>query len=358
MNAYYHRWLIVLLIGWLSVGESYGWGFYAHRRINRMAVFLLPPEMLVFFKHNIQFLTENAVNPDRRRYAVEGEAPRHFLDADVYGDSAVYKLPRYWTSAVAQYTEDTLMAYGIVPWHIERVQRQLTRAFAEKDTRRILSLAADLGHYIGDGNVPLHTTENYNGQLSGQYGIHGFWESRLPELFFEQYDFFFDEPASYLPNTQLRAWQAVIEAHEALDSVLRFERLLTERMGVDRKYAFETRGNVNVRVYSRDFSTAYHQMLDGQIERRLRATVKMVADFWFTAWVDAGQPDLSPLVGLSKKEIEALEKEQKQLLETPNTPVPTRTHDDYGAAIPTPAQHFGQAILWAATRRRTHSKND
>ncbi len=161
-----------------------GWGFFAHKKINRLAVFTLPPEIFFFYKENINYLTEKAVNPDMRRYIIKEEAPRHYIDLDVYGDSAVYKLPRYWKEAVEKLTEDTLNAYGVVPWHINRVSYQLSLAFLNKDAKSILRFSADLGHYIADANVPLHTTENYNGQFTGQYGIHGFWESRLPELFF------------------------------------------------------------------------------------------------------------------------------------------------------------------------------
>ena len=181
---------LVLMILFTAVEGLTAWGFFAHRRINRLAVFSLPPEMIGFFKENIQFISENAVNPDRRRYAVEGEAEKHFIDVDVYGDSAVYKLPRYWDQAVEIIGEDTLKAYGIGPWNVYRVKLELTQAFSRRDAKAILRLAADLGHYIGDINVPLHTTKNYNGQLSGQEGIHGFWESRIPELLSDQYDFF------------------------------------------------------------------------------------------------------------------------------------------------------------------------
>lgn len=353
--------LLALTFLCLESTQTFGWGFFSHRRINRMAVFLLPPEMTGFFKSNIQFLSENAVNPDRRRYAVEGEAPRHFLDADVYGDSAVYKLPRYWKQAVEKYTEDTLMAYGIVPWHINKMKYRLTKAFEEKNTQRILLLAADMGHYIGDANVPLHTTENYNGQFSGQYGIHGFWESRLPELFFEDYDFFFEDKATYIERPQMRAWQAVTEAHEALDSVLSFEKALTEKMGVDKKYAFETRGNINVRVYSRDFSTAYHDMLDGQVEHRLRASVKMIADFWYTCWVDAGQPDLNALAKLSKAEQEAIQEEIKELRQQQK--LKSRQHESRLSPknpdqLPTaPAVSFGQKF-WAALQHQRKPLSD
>lgn len=271
------------------------WGFFAHQKINRMAVFRLPPEMITFYKHHIQYITENAVNPDRRRYAVDYEAPRHYIDLDVYGDSAVFKMPRYWNHAVEKFTEDTLQAYGIVPWHVNFVTYQLTEAFKKNNAEDILRYSADLGHYIADANVPLHTTENYNGQLTGQYGIHGFWESRLPELFSDDYDFFIGK-AEYVENTQLAIWDAVKDAHLALDSVFGFEKKLTKKMADDRKYSSELRGNVNVKVYSRDFSKAYHNMLGDQVKRRMRNSIKMVGDYWFTAWVNAGQPDLDILI--------------------------------------------------------------
>jgi hypothetical protein len=275
--------------------ESVAWGFYAHQLINRLAVFTLPPEMLPFYKRYIQFITENAVNPDRRRYAVQGEAERHYIDIDVYGDSAHYTMPRFYREAVALYTEDTLRVYGIVPWHVYTMKQWLTKAMEEKNARQILRLSADLGHYIADAHVPLHTTRNYNGQLSNQKGIHGFWESRLPELFADEYDFFTGR-ARYVKDPQQRIWQAVIQAHEALDSVLIFEKQLSARFGEGKKYSYEERNGLTIKVYSREFSAAYQEMLQGQVERQMRASVKMIGDFWYTCWIDAGQPDLWSLV--------------------------------------------------------------
>ncbi len=292
------------------------WGFHAHRKINRLAVFTLPPEMIGFYKKNIQYIVEKSVNPDMRRYVNKLEAPRHYIDLDVYGDSALEIMPRYWREAVEKFTEDTLQAYGIVPWHINRVRYRLTEAFKERDLERVLRYSADLGHYVGDANVPLHTTENYNGQFSGQYGIHGFWESRLPELFSDEYDFFVGK-ATYLNNPQLEAWEAVIHANNALDSVLLFEKQLTEKMGEDKKYAFESRGTSVIRVYSYDFSKAYHNKLSGMVERRMRSAVKMVGDFWYTCWVDAGQPILDGAI------IEESEKESIKV----NPKIKVRNHE-------------------------------
>ncbi len=77
---------IVLFVLFCAINkQSFCWGFYAHQRINYYALFLLPPEMMVLYKPNIQFLTDHAVDPDKRRYAVAAEAPKHYIDIDHYG---------------------------------------------------------------------------------------------------------------------------------------------------------------------------------------------------------------------------------------------------------------------------------
>lgn len=301
-----------------------GWGFFAHERINRLAVFTLPPEMIGFYKKNISFITEASVNPDRRRFAVVDEAPRHYIDFDHYGDSAIHTMPRYWKEAVACYSEDTLKAYGIVPWHIYRMYYQLRDAFMIRDPERILRVSAELGHYIADANVPLHTTENYNGQLTGQEGIHAFWESRLPEMFSDDYDFFVGK-AEYISDPQPAAWRAVISAHNKVDSVLLEEKKLAQRFG-DKKYSFETKGRQTVKVYSREYSKEYHRILKGMVEQQMRASIKMIGSFWYTAWVDAGQPDLKALIDYRPSE-EELKKRREELEEWKRGVLKGKGHD-------------------------------
>lgn len=284
-----------------SFGFQAQWGFWAHRRINRLAVFRLPPEMQYFYKKHIDYLTENAVNPDRRRYAVVGEAERHFIDLDVYGDSASSILPKFWSVAVKKMGEDSLRKHGIVPWYIQTASFQLTEAFKDKDPKRILRISADLGHYIADANVPLHTTRNYNGQLTKQDGIHAFWESRLPELYAVNYDLWIGQ-ATYVNNISEVVWTAVNRAHTASDSVFLLERQLSESFAHDKKFSYEPRNNVLVRTYSEDFSRAYHELLKGQVQRQMRSSVEMVGNLWFTCWVNAGQPDLSEMNNFSFNE--------------------------------------------------------
>ena len=316
------RFLKIILTAAVMINTA--WGFFAHQKINRLAVFTLPPEMIGFYKQNIQFVTEAAINPDRRRYAVPDEAPKHYIDLEEYGDSAAYKIPRYWKDAVEKYSEDTLVAYGIVPWQINQSYFELRDAFLLSDPDRILKVSADLGHYVADAHVPLHTTRNYDGQYTGQNGIHAFWESRLPELFFGNYDFFVGK-ALYLNNVQLAAWTAVIQSHQALDSVLIFEQELARRAG-EKKYNFESKGKQTVKVISSDYAADYHTRLAGMVERRFRASVKMVGDVWYTAWVDAGQPDLKKLIHYKPTE-EELKRRQEELKRWKERTLKPRGHE-------------------------------
>ena len=274
---------------------SFCWGFYGHQKINYQAVFLLPPQLLAFYKQHIQFVSEHAVDPDKRRYAVEEEGPRHYIDIDHYGNYPYDSLPRHWNDAVAKYSEDTLQQYGIVPWWIQVMQARLTEAFKEKNVAKILKLSADLGHYIGDAHVPLHVCSNHNGQHTNQRGIHGFWESRVPELLAEkEWDFFIGK-ATYIKSTSDFIWKRVLESAAAADTVLQYEKLLTQSFSPDQKYAHENRNGKVVRQYSTAFTTAYDKQLKGMVERRMRQSIYAVASFWYTAWINAGQPDLSTL---------------------------------------------------------------
>ncbi len=217
------------------------WGFYMHEKINYHAVFLLPPQMMILFKSNIGWLSEHAVDPDKRRYMVASEGAHHFLDIDHYGVYPFPEIPRDYATAVRKFSADTLQTYGIVPWWIQVMMDRLTKAFREKDKFRILKLAAELGHYVADAHVPLHVCSNHNGQLTGQQGIHAFWESRVPELFAESdWDFFIGK-ASYIPNLSSFIWNRVLESAAAADTVLRCEKEISGLFRQEQKYAFEER---------------------------------------------------------------------------------------------------------------------
>ena len=282
--------------------ECYCWGFYGHKKINNYAVFLLPPQMLVLYKRHVDLLTEHAVDPDMRRYAIAQEGARHYIDIDKYGKYPFDALPRKWNDARDKFSEDSLQKHGIVPWWVQTMLFRLTDAFKEKNQVKILKLSAEIGHYIADAHVPLHANSNHNGQYTHQQGIHGFWESRVPELLADkEWDFFIGK-ADYIKDPGNSIWQRVLESAAAADTVLGYEKELSEQFPADQKFSFENRNGTTIRQYSSAFTKAYDMKLRGMVERRMRMAIYSVASFWYTAWINAGEPDLTKL---SNKEFSA-----------------------------------------------------
>jgi hypothetical protein len=288
------------------------WGFFAHKQINRLAVFTLPSGLNRFFKANINYLTEHAVDPDKRRYADTAEAPRHFLDVERY-EKHIDSIPRKWEAALLKYGAKRLNQDGIVPWQIQKSYFRLVTAFKLKDSIRILLAAAAIGHYISDAHVPLHTTENHNGQLTNQSGIHAFWESRLPELFAKDYNFMIGK-AVYIDDPLKEAWKIVSHTHSLVDTVLRFEAILNKRFPASQKYSFSERNFQVARQYGLNYSRAYQNILENMVEKQMRLSILSVGSYWYSAWVDAGQPELENLskVSLSFEELKELNNQEQQ----------------------------------------------
>lgn len=385
--------LFLFLIGSSFAIQTDEWGFWGHRRINRMAVFILPTEMISFYKQNIEFVTEHAVDPDKRRYATKFEAVRHYIDIDHWGNYPFDNLPREFDDALMKYgrlyvinssgdsllvkqeiiegssklilsegsqvyeteyietykpffkkhirpqyfedkwvvncdslnvlfgltpgtidcqeafVEDHLSEYGISPYYLPIIQNQLTEAFRTQNVSKILRLSAEIGHYIGDAHVPLHTTKNYNGQLTDQVGIHAFWESRIPELFADkEYDYFVGK-AVYIDDPKAYYWDVVLESYQLVDSVLAIEKSLSILFPSDKQYCYEERLGRTIRTQCKEYAAAYQERMGGMVEKRMREAIQSIGSAWYTAWVDAGQPNLRLLgaYDLSPAERKALE---------------------------------------------------
>jgi len=222
---------------------------------------------------------------------------------------------------------DRFSEYGIVPYHLLQMQNRLTTAFRQRDAKLILRLATEMGHYVGDASVPLHTTKNYNGQLTNQVGIHAFWESRIPELFADrEYDLFTGK-ADYIDNPKEYFWEIVLASHRLVDSVLSIEKRLSRTFPEDQQYCFDERLNRTIRTQCEAYARAYQEAMNGMVENRMRSTIHAVASCWYTAWVDAGQPDLSRIddVRFTKKELERLRALEAQ---TDNPDFKIRKHEN------------------------------
>lgn len=283
--------LIILIVTFYSSGYSSElikpWGFFAHKKINSMAIYTLPIEMIPFYKRHQKEIEELSVLPDQRRYIMDNEASRHYIDLDRYTISDIHYTS--WTEITKNIHQDSLVKHGIVPWHIPILYQQLKYAFLRRDTIKIIKLSAEMGHYIGDLHVPLHTTSNYDGQKTGQTGLHAFWESRIPEILNEALEEWVG-PATFVSNVTKSTWDWVMESHAQVKILIDKEAKLNATFKQSKKYTFEKKGNALQKNYSLEYSKKYHQVLDHQIEDRFQSAYKHVGDIWYSAWIEAGQP--------------------------------------------------------------------
>jgi len=346
------------------------WGFFGHRKINRMAVFTLPESVLPLYKRNIEYLTEHAVDPDKRRYATKNEFARHYIDIDHWDTLPLNNVPRLYRDAILKYGslnavagKDTteisiseedlsnlyqniiypsrfdpkvpinirtlenltdldlsefeevyynndIVNYGISPYFLEHFYKQLIYAFEKKDVDWILKISADIGHYISDAHVPLHTTLNYNGQLTGQLGIHAFWESRLPELYADEFYDFIVGKAEYIDDIRSYIWNIITSSHELLADVLEKEKLVKSQFAEDEQFCFDERLGQTIWIQCPEYCQAYHDALGNMVESRMQASIHAVGSFWYSAWVEAGQPDFEFMVNTV---IEPDDNERKKL---------------------------------------------
>ena len=283
----------VRVIAIVAVGLLFGsWGFLVHRTTTQLAIYQLPAQLQPFFHRNAEVLVQKSVRPDQRRNYDSTEAPKHFIDLELFGDSAAWKMPYAWNDAIAAYTKDSLEKYGYVPYWIVVVQQRLTEAFRNGKPDSVLYYASDLAHYIGDANVPLHTSVNYDGQLTNQRGLHALWETTVPELELSGYNLYARHRAKYIRNKEEAIWTAIRRAYALLPKVFLLEREASDGFTDSTKFRLQIRNGRESRTFTTAFATAYGKKLAPMVNDQLLHSARMIADFWYTAWVDAGKPDL------------------------------------------------------------------
>jgi hypothetical protein len=286
--------LIVLISG--SVSLAFAWGRWGHKHISRGAVFALPKPMQTFYYNHIDFITESAVIPDLRRALIndKNEPPRHFIDVENF-KSAVSDLPKDPKQAFKKYDSSFLKKNGYLPWYIEEITGKLTNAFKKKDKSEILFLSSELSHYIADAHMPLHTSSNYNGQFTGQNGVHSLWESALPETFGGTFHFK-TPPAVYIKDIPAKTFEMIAQSHALVDTLLAKEKEVRSRFTEENMYKRDSAGKVvmfySSPVFSYEYQKEFQEALGDMVEHQLQLSIYDVASYWYTAWVNGGSPNL------------------------------------------------------------------
>jgi hypothetical protein len=274
--------IVPVMVLVLAPARAHAWGYEPHRFIMDRAIALLPVEIRPLFERHRALVVERVVDPDLWRDAgFDEESKNHFLDIDWegFGPFPFAGLPREYSAAVAKFGVSRIQETGTLPWRVEEMYGNLRRAFEAYPRRgafsrfAILHTAAWLSHYVGDAHVPLHAVVNYDGQLTGQNGVHTRWES----LLFERYrDRLTIAPRALPPvkNPRDFIFDRVLEGTQAMPSLLASDR--------------EAIGSRD--VYDDRYFSAFFASTRPLLERRLNESIAAVAAMIAGAWEAAGRP--------------------------------------------------------------------
>jgi hypothetical protein len=277
------RTLLVLAVLAVPV-PSLAWGFEAHKFIADRMIALLPPELRPLFEERRSFIVERSIDPDLwRTVGWEEEPPNHFLDIDhqAFGPYPFAALPRDYGDAVQKFGRDFIHQQGLLPWRTAEFYGRLVREFESLKrtpppgyaTDNIVLFAAVIAHYVSDGHVPLHSVVNYNGQMTGQDGVHSRWEA---ELFERNRSTLKIAPPPVKPVTAPR------------DAM--FEVLLASNRDSANVLDSDRQAAAGRDFYDAGYFEAFGKGTLSTLERRLNDSISAVASFITGAWETAGKP--------------------------------------------------------------------
>ena len=273
--------LIALAWSFLPSARVSAWGFNGHKFIADRAIDMLPPEIRPFFQKYRTAIVEHAIDPDTyRTMGWKEEDPRHFLDMDSYGPFPFKDLPHDYNAAVAARGEEFVKSQGLVPWRAQEMADKLKDAFTQLPTspyarENVKLFSSVIAHYVGDSFQPFHAAKNYDGQLTGQSGIHSRFESELFDRFQDKLNVA-PPPLTPVPNVREFVFATLSDSFTMVDPVLAADREA---------------------VQGRDFyDDAYFAKLFEKtgpiLEKRISAAISGVASVITQAWIDAGKPAL------------------------------------------------------------------
>ena len=257
----------------LAALAALGWGTVGHLFINTRAVDNLPPSMSLFIGAGTYF-GQHASDADIRKGSDPTEAPKHFIDIESF--ASYQNLTPNLDSLRALYGSGTVDNIGILPWATVQTYDSLVASLRRGAITRAESIAADLGHYVGDGHQPLHVTVNYDGQMTGNNGIHSRYETTMINSFASKLTVT-PVPAVYVGNRFSFVMAYLLVSNSLADSILIGDD------GAKSVSGWNGTGSVpaayTTELWNETRSLTLREMQD--------ATVTL-ADLWYSAWVDAG----------------------------------------------------------------------
>jgi hypothetical protein len=272
----------VLLVVVLVPAPASAWGFETHKYIMSRAIDVLPAAIRPFFQANRTFIVEHCVDPDLWRVAgFVDEPPRHFVDIDAYGAYPFTELPRDYNAALKKFGREMLVKNGLLPWRTDEMAGQLGKMFQQIPQNvgfaagDVKFFSAIIGHYVADAHVPFHAVMNYDGQLTGQTGIHVRFEEDLFVRYRDKLNIQ-PPPLRSTPSARDLVFDTLLESYTFADKVLAADRA-----------AIGDRGFYDDRYYD-----AFFAKVKPILEKRIGDAISAVASLIASEWEQAGRPAL------------------------------------------------------------------
>lgn len=254
------------------------WGYTGHYKISAESKQSFHEEMVEFLNW-ADILAAHASDADDRKNTDPDEGPRHYIDIDNYSvfiESG--RIPQTYDSVVDLYGEAFVIEQGILPWATKATYDSVVNCFRHRDWDKAGLFAADLGHYVADGHMPLHITKNYNGQFSGNTGIHSRYESAMINMFIDQIDYL-GYQISDIPDVDEFIFNYLYYNYTYVDSVILAD-----------DYAKEISGGS---TSSYAYKEALWNRTRGFTIPLFSMASKRLAELLYTAWVEAGKPSIN-----------------------------------------------------------------
>ncbi|HEY7284606.1 MAG TPA: hypothetical protein VH497_04120 [Vicinamibacterales bacterium] len=267
----------------LATTPAFAWGFAGHRLIMTRAIDLLPQELKPFFERFRDEMVVRVVDPDLWRNVGWEDDPNHFVDFGMpqLGPYPFAGLPRDYSQALDKFGVAELKRIGMLPWRAAEMYGHLRRGFdgfnrqSAYGTSDVVLFAAVTSHYVQDAHQPFHATNNYDGQLTGNAGIHSRFERDLIERFSSRLML---APGAVTPiaNPRDRAFETLVDSFTHVAPILK-----ADSAAVAGKDAYDDE-------YFEKFFVAVKPILEKQLSLSIAATAGVIVG----AWESAGRPTL------------------------------------------------------------------
>ena len=281
------RWILnTYIFIFLAVGNfAHGWGSEGHKLINGAAARSVDGDFGVFLAYFADTLAEHGPDPDAWKKADDNEGYRHYFDVDLYTDYPFANLPETEQQLVAEFGQKNVQERGICPYYIVEYSQKVIELLKDDQWTDVLIPLAALGHYVADLHMPLHVVENYNGQLTGNKGVHFQWEVSMVDKYIKNIPQVHSYPV--IDDPLATCFKIVRESYTAHGIILRADSIARAEQPL--KIQALLKGYEPLPASSNYLELLYQESGDCA-RNRMEEAAAMIAGFWYYCWDQAGRP--------------------------------------------------------------------